>query len=266
MADFLDITGLRYFKTKQDTANDAKFAKKTDLSNYQTTDAAQTAKTELETEIAKKVDKTTYDAKVLELETSIGDKADQTDLEQLQSDLTSKLTAVYRYKGTKTSYSELPQSGNEIGDVWDVNNGMNYAWNGSDWDALGDSRIEVDATLSDSSTNPVQNKVVKKAIDDVTSAQANFVSKTDLASESADGLMSSADFTKLKGIDPGANNYTPPVSPAGAKTIDLYKIATNENGFVVEATAVTKEDITKLGITDTTYSPISTTEIDGLFV
>lgn len=266
MADFLDITGLGYFKTKQDTANEGKFAKKTDLSSYQTTEAATAAKTELETEIAKKVDKTTYEAKVSAIESSIETKADQTDLESLQSDLTSKLTAVYRYKGTKPSYSELPQSGNEIGDVWDVNNGMNYAWNGSDWDALGDSRIEVDANLNDSSTNPVQNKAVKKAIDDLQTAQANFVAKTDLASDAADGLMSSADFTKLKNIAPNANNYTPPESPAGAKSLDLYKVATNTNGFVVEATKVTKDDIVALGITDTTYSSIQTTEIDLLFV
>lgn len=266
MADFLDITGLGYFKTKQDAANDAKFAKKTDLSGYQTTETAQADKSELMTEIGKKVDKTTYESKVASIEASIEEKADQEDLEQLQSDLTTKLTAVYRYKGTKPSYSELPSSGNEIGDVWDVNNGMNYAWNGSDWDALGDTRIEVDATLSDSSTNAVQNKVVKKAIDEVTAAQANFVPKTQLASDDTNGLMSSADFTKLKNIPADANNYVPPTLAGGAKTIDLYKVAVNGNGYVTETSKVTKEDITALGITDTTYSSISTTEIDSLFV
>lgn len=266
MAEFLDITGLGYFKTKQDALNEQTFAKKTDLSSYQTTEAAQADKASLETELGKKVDKEAYNTKVSELESAIGDKADQSALEGLQDDLTSKLTAVYRYKGTKTTYSELPQTGNEIGDVWDVNNGMNYAWNGSDWDALGDSRIEIDATLSDSSTNAVQNKVVKKAIDDLKTDQENFVSKTDLASEDANGLMSSSDFTKLKGIEAGANNYELPKSPAGAKDSALYKIATNENGLVIEATTVTKDDITSLGITDTTYEAITTAEIDSLFV
>lgn len=52
--------------------------------------------------------------------------------------LKSDLTAVYKYKGSKASVSALPSSGNTQGDVWDVSEtGMNYAWNGSAWDALG---------------------------------------------------------------------------------------------------------------------------------
>ena len=52
--------------------------------------------------------------------------------------LKSDLTAVYKYKGSKATVSALPSSGNTQGDVWDVSEtGMNYAWNGSAWDALG---------------------------------------------------------------------------------------------------------------------------------
>ena len=55
------------------------------------------------------------------------------------------ISAVYKYKGTKTNYSELPTSGNNIGDVWNItkadkaNNikaGDNVAWDGSKWDNL----------------------------------------------------------------------------------------------------------------------------------
>ena len=52
--------------------------------------------------------------------------------------LKTDLTAVYKYKGSKATVSALPSSGNVQGDVWDVQeNGMNYAWNGNAWDALG---------------------------------------------------------------------------------------------------------------------------------
>lgn len=57
----------------------------------------------------------------------------------------SDISAVYRYKGTKTNYSELPTSGNNIGDVWNITNadtanhikaGDNVVWDGSKWDNL----------------------------------------------------------------------------------------------------------------------------------
>ena len=52
--------------------------------------------------------------------------------------LKTDLAGLYKYKGSKATYSALPTSGNTTGDVWDVqSDGMNYAWNGSAWDQLG---------------------------------------------------------------------------------------------------------------------------------
>lgn len=51
--------------------------------------------------------------------------------------LKSDITAMYRYKGSVASYDKLPTSDQTIGDVYDVGNGMNYAWNGEKWDGLG---------------------------------------------------------------------------------------------------------------------------------
>jgi hypothetical protein len=51
----------------------------------------------------------------------------------------SDIASAYSYKGTKATYAELPTSDNAVGDVWNVeeNGGMNYAWTGTAWDALG---------------------------------------------------------------------------------------------------------------------------------
>lgn len=65
----------------------------------------------------------------------------------------TKISSVYRYKGSKDTYEELTgltPSDNVVGDVWNVvaangtigtadyvPAGTNYAWNGSEWDALG---------------------------------------------------------------------------------------------------------------------------------
>ena len=52
--------------------------------------------------------------------------------------LKSDLASLYRYKGTVANYASLPNTGNVVGDVWNVSaTGMNYAWTGEDWDALG---------------------------------------------------------------------------------------------------------------------------------
>lgn len=68
------------------------------------------------------------------------------------------------------------------------------------------------------------------------------------ATQSANGLMSAADKKKLDGVATGANNYVHPTSAAGAKSAGLYKVATDAQGHVTGATAVTKADITALGI------------------
>ena len=77
------------------------------------------------------------------------------------------------------------------------------------------------------------------------------------ATQSAAGLMSAADKKKLDGVAAGANAYAHP--SATAYSSGLYKIATNALGHVTSAAAVTKADITALGIpgqdTNTTYAP-----------
>jgi hypothetical protein len=58
------------------------------------------------------------------------------------------LASAYKYKGSKDKYSNLPTSGNTTGDVWNVTDtGMNYAWTGTAWDALG-STIDTSGFVS----------------------------------------------------------------------------------------------------------------------
>lgn len=67
------------------------------------------------------------------------------------------LNQVYVYKGS-CLYANLPSSSNTTGDVWNVTDahgsvpaGTNYAWNGSDWDALGGT-IDLSNYLTTSSS------------------------------------------------------------------------------------------------------------------
>lgn len=52
--------------------------------------------------------------------------------------LKSDITNMYKYKGSVATVALLPSTGQTAGDVYNVEaNGMNYAWNGTEWDALG---------------------------------------------------------------------------------------------------------------------------------
>lgn len=53
--------------------------------------------------------------------------------------LKTDITNMYKYKGSVATVSALPASGNTTGDVYNVEaTGMNYAWDGTAWDALGE--------------------------------------------------------------------------------------------------------------------------------
>lgn len=81
------------------------------------------------------------------------------------------------------------------------------------------------------------------------------------ATQSTAGLMSAEDKAKLDGISNNANNYTHPAGSTASKSLGLYKISTDSTSHVKSVSAVTKSDITGLGIPaqDTTYSNATST-------
>ena len=113
--------------------------------------------------------------------------------------------------------------------------------------ATGANKITVDSALSSTSTNPVQNKVINTA----------------LAGKAASSHSHSYNDLTNKPTIPAA--YTHPSYTA--KSSGLYKVTVDSTGHVSAATAVTKADITALGIpgsdTNTTYSA-ATTSAAGL--
>lgn len=73
-----------------------------------------------------------------------------TSFKDVETKITNAITAAYKYQGSVNNYDDLPGSGKTIGFVYNVKNavgnigdenytpaGTNYAWNGTEWDALG---------------------------------------------------------------------------------------------------------------------------------
>lgn len=106
----------------------------------------------------------------------------------------------------------------------------------------------------------VEGEVV--LLDDTTVDLSNYVQK-DGDKVLSDNNFSDADKTKLDGIEEGANKYIHPAYTA--QTSGFYKVTVDATGHVSAVEAVTKEDITGLGIPgeDTTYEK-ATAEADGL--
>lgn len=54
--------------------------------------------------------------------------------------LKTEIDGIYKYIGSVSSVADLPSTEVEAGDVYNVvSDGMNYAWTGTEWDALGTS-------------------------------------------------------------------------------------------------------------------------------
>lgn len=67
-------------------------------------------------------------------------------------------TKVYKPKGSVATYSALPTEGNEVGDVYNVEDtGMNYAWTDKgEWDALG-GIVDLSGYLKKTDIVPITN-------------------------------------------------------------------------------------------------------------
>ena len=86
-----------------------------------------------------------------------------------KTEINSMVSSVLHYKGTKTSYSDLPKTGNVVGDVWNieenapgyhVNAGDNVAWNGTTWDVLAGT-VDLSAYVQTSELREITESEIK---------------------------------------------------------------------------------------------------------
>ena len=84
-------------------------------------------------------------------------------------DVLAQVSSIYHYKGSCLA-ADLPTSGNNVGDVWNLENnssygpqGTNVAWDGAEWDSLGGNSIP-DVVPTDGSFNSVMSGGVYDAL------------------------------------------------------------------------------------------------------
>ena len=109
--------------------------------------------------------------------TELNGKADKTQLNNYVTTATANttyakktdITNIYKFKGTKTNYADLPTTNRVTGDVWNITNvdaehgikaGDNVAWNGTAWDNLSGA-VDLSAYATTSTTDAISADVKK---------------------------------------------------------------------------------------------------------
>lgn len=136
-------------------------ADKTQLNDLATKDSLNNEVNQLVEEINLKLDDTVAASTYLRQDDANATYAKKTDI-----------TNIYKFKGTKTNYADLPTTGVVTGDVWNITNadaehsikaGDNVAWNGTGWDNLsGVTDLSAYATTT---TTDAISADVKKLMD-----------------------------------------------------------------------------------------------------
>lgn len=177
------------------------------------------------------------------------------------NNISSEISTVYDFKGSVASVSNLPDSA-DIGDVYNVTDtGINYAWTGSEWDALS-SIVDLTSIIKDSENNTSStwssskiNSEINEAIDEIPidskmnisgsrgllagySSTQDITSATTITRDSPDRMIVSSDvtLTVADGVAEQAWNKTIGITSAGV-TVTLGSLWTWENGVQPTFTA-----------------------------
>jgi phage-related tail fiber protein len=144
LIDDTEITRLASVKNYDDTAIKADIAKKADATAMSTALKGKVDK--VEGKVLSSNDYTIAEKEKLaglsnyddtDIKASIATKANSADV-YTKTEVNTKVSSVYKYKGSVTNESALPTEGQVVGDVYNLEDtGMNVAWTGEGWDNLG---------------------------------------------------------------------------------------------------------------------------------
>lgn len=83
---------------------------------------------------------------------------------QVSSAISAAVSSAFTYKGSKSTVSALPSSGNKVGDVWHVvADAGEYAWDGSKWEPLG-GNMDLSAYLLKSDMVAITNAEIDEIV------------------------------------------------------------------------------------------------------
>ena len=118
-----------------------------------------------------------------------------------KTEIDGKLGGAMHYKGQKPTFEELPEEGNQNGDVWDVQaDGHNYAWNGTGWDKLSGA-VDLSAYATTEWVNQqLANKVNVEAGKGLSTNDYTTAEKQKLANIEAEAQVNVIDSIVINGV------------------------------------------------------------------
>lgn len=179
--------------------------------------------------------------------------------------INTKASTAYKYKGSKATYEELPTAGNKVGDVWNVvaahgttPAGTNYAWTGTEWDALGGlvdlSTYQTKAITIDGAATTVEAAIAANKTSAADNATAIGKNKTDIEiiSGSVKGLDTLVKSKQDATVDVSVNGTSYTTIPEAIGALDTYVgevKAVSDGAAKVDASNITDTGAwkTKLG-------------------
>ena len=217
-------------------------------------------------------------------------KADKTQLNNYVTTTTadstyakkSDISNVYKFKGTKTNYADLPTTNRVTGDVWNIINadaehgikaGDNVAWNGTEWDNLSGT-VDLSAYATTATTDAMSADITS-LMNEVFVLMATASVSPNIAEVGTNPTVALTVDAKLgKGrtqvdeITIDGTKYTgtiPYTHSATATTTHTYNITVKKGAKTADASAtINFYNASYYGVVDASKTSLTATEVKTL--
>ena len=235
-----------------------------------------------------KADKTQLNG--LATKTELNSKADASALNNYVTTTTanstyakkSDITNIYKFKGTKTNYADLPTTNRVTGDVWNITNadaehgikaGDNVAWNGTEWDNLSGT-VDLSAYATTATTDAMSaditslmNEVFVLTTTASVSPNIAEVGTNPTVALTVDAKLGKG-RTQVDEITIDGTKYTgtiPYTHSATATTTHTYNITVKKGAKTADASAtINFYNASYYGVVDASKTSLTATEVKTL--
>ena len=171
----------------------------------------------------------------------------------IKTAIDNAISSVYKYKGSVSTYADLPSTGLTVGDVYNVEStGDNYAWTGTAWDKLAGT-VDLSSYYTKTETNTLLS-AKQNEIDSTHKLSADLVDDTNTTNKfvtASEKAQISENEEEIEKIKTGATIVGKSYTSKQLENVSDESGSYQDRPFVLQATG------TNSNITDTSTAPIA---------